>query len=291
MQPNLFIVGAPKCGTTAWVEYLSTHPDVYFSPVKEPLHFCTDFPGFRAYPDRTAYEALFANSGSARVRGEASVMYLFSMAAAKEIAAYNRDARIIIFVRRQEDFLPSLHNQLLFNGDETIEDFETAWRLSPVRTPPRSCREPRFLDYMAEGRFHEQVRRYIDSFGADKVRVFHFDDWTREPIAAYREIIRFLDLRPDGRLTFPKVNEAERHRVQLLGRFTQSPPPWAIKASALAKRVTGGANAPLVGWIRSLNRTSGYRSTGASEQLAAEIRSYFAQDNRLLEPLIWRPRG
>ena len=25
--PNLFIVGAPKCGTTAWVEYLRTHPE------------------------------------------------------------------------------------------------------------------------------------------------------------------------------------------------------------------------------------------------------------------------
>ena len=290
MQPNLFIVGAPKCGTTAWVEYLSTHPDVYFSPVKEPLHFCTDFPGFRTFPDRSTYEALFADSGPAPVRGEASVMYLFSGTAAAEIAAYNHNARIIVFVRRQEDFLPSLHNQFLFNGDETIEDFETAWRLSPNRTPPRSCREPRFLDYMAEGRFHEQVMRYVDAFGAEQVRVFHFDDWTRDPAAVYGEIRRFLGLEPDGRTSFPKVNEAERHRLQLLGRFTQSPPPWAIKASALAKRITGGSNAPLINWIRSLNRTRGYRSTGMSELLADEIRSYFAEDNRLLEPLIWRPQ-
>ncbi len=43
-RPNFFIVGAPKCGTTAWVRYLEDHPDVYFSPSKEPHYFCTDFP-------------------------------------------------------------------------------------------------------------------------------------------------------------------------------------------------------------------------------------------------------
>jgi len=33
-RPNLFIVGAPKCGTTAWVEYLRTHPDIFFPEIR-----------------------------------------------------------------------------------------------------------------------------------------------------------------------------------------------------------------------------------------------------------------
>jgi hypothetical protein len=36
-KPNFFIVGAPKCGTTALSEYLRSHPDVFFSSPKEPL--------------------------------------------------------------------------------------------------------------------------------------------------------------------------------------------------------------------------------------------------------------
>lgn len=38
MKPNLFIVGAAKCGTTAWVNYLASHPDIFFAKVKEPHH-------------------------------------------------------------------------------------------------------------------------------------------------------------------------------------------------------------------------------------------------------------
>ena len=42
--PDFFIFGAPKCGTTALYEYLSRHPGVAMSSVKEPQYFCTDFP-------------------------------------------------------------------------------------------------------------------------------------------------------------------------------------------------------------------------------------------------------
>lgn len=39
MRPNLFIIGAPKCGTTSLYEYLYGHPEIYMSPVKEPFYF------------------------------------------------------------------------------------------------------------------------------------------------------------------------------------------------------------------------------------------------------------
>lgn len=40
--PNTFIVGAPKCGTTSLVSYLSQHPQVHISKIKEP-HFFSSF--------------------------------------------------------------------------------------------------------------------------------------------------------------------------------------------------------------------------------------------------------
>ena len=53
-RPNLFIIGAPKAGTSSLYDYLSGHPDIYMSPVKEPFYFATDFQRHRAqmrYPD------------------------------------------------------------------------------------------------------------------------------------------------------------------------------------------------------------------------------------------------
>ena len=40
--PNLFIVGAPKCGTTFLYHYLKKHPDIYFPDFKEPHFFGSD---------------------------------------------------------------------------------------------------------------------------------------------------------------------------------------------------------------------------------------------------------
>ena len=58
-KPNLFIVGAPKCGTTAWAQYLNTHPKIGFSNRKEPHYFCDDFQGFRWAKNRIEYEEMF----------------------------------------------------------------------------------------------------------------------------------------------------------------------------------------------------------------------------------------
>jgi hypothetical protein len=37
--PNLFIVGAPRSGTTSLYNYLKQHPEVFMSPAKEPHYF------------------------------------------------------------------------------------------------------------------------------------------------------------------------------------------------------------------------------------------------------------
>ena len=40
--PNCFVVGAPKCGTTSLYYYFSQHPEIYLSPIKEPVFFAKD---------------------------------------------------------------------------------------------------------------------------------------------------------------------------------------------------------------------------------------------------------
>ena len=72
--PDFFIVGAPKCGTTAMAEYLAGHPDIYMA--RKELHFFgTDLefaPSFYRR-DRQAYLAEFAGWNGQRRLGEASV--------------------------------------------------------------------------------------------------------------------------------------------------------------------------------------------------------------------------
>lgn len=283
MKPNFFIVGAPKCGTTAWVEYLRSHPDIFISAEKEPHHFSRDFPKWNFVPRLEDYLALFQDSGDARAVGEGSVRYLYSKAAAREIHAFNPDARILIFLRDQQDFLPSLHHQQLYNGDEGIEDFEKAWRLSdqrPYSSIPSGCREPSFLDYRAMGRFYEQVERYHALFPPEQIRLIAFQDWIGDPRKTYCEILDFLGLEDDGRCDFPRINEAKYHKSKLVASLTQIPPAWVRKSSAMLTQLTG-RQLGILARLRDINRGTGYR-TSVTPKLKEEIRRYYEADNARL---------
>jgi hypothetical protein len=288
--PNLFIVGAPKCGTTAWAEYLGSHPYIFFPRYKDQCFFALDLPNFRLTRTATDYAELFADSGEAKVIGEASAMYLFSEAAAGAIRDHDPAAKILIFLREQEDYLPSLHNQLLREFADEIEDFETVWRLSGRRPPdtiPATCLEPRTLDYAAMGRFREQVERYLAAFPAEQVRVIRFRDWTAEPRTTYLGILEFLGLEDDGRTIFPPVNQGQTYRSRTLARLIMRPPTFVRAVARLMKTRSLGRR------LYRAARTAGFRSApgyknAITPELRDEIKRYYAADNRLLEKRLGR---
>jgi Sulfotransferase family len=291
VRANLFIVGAPKCGTTAWVRYLGSHPEVFFSEMKEPNYFATDFPRMRLVSEPNNYERLFARAGDAKAVGEASAIYLYSKEAAEGIRTYNPEARILIFLRGQESFLPALHHQLLYRFVEPLENFETAWRLSGKRPPetiPKTCRDPKLLDYAAFGRFGEQVERYLARFPREQVRIVRFEEWTANPRAVYLDILRFLELDDDGRTAFPTINEAKSFRNAWIGRLIAHPPLPARAAVNMVKKLTGRSGFGIAEKASEMLATKGYR-TAINENVLEEISRYYAQDNRLLEKLIAAP--
>jgi hypothetical protein len=73
-KPDFFIVGAPKCGTTALFRYLAAHPAVFMPASKEPNYFCTDLPMDGRVATLNEYEALFSSAQPHALTGEASVM-------------------------------------------------------------------------------------------------------------------------------------------------------------------------------------------------------------------------
>jgi hypothetical protein len=290
MKANLFIIGAPKCGTTAWFTYLSAHRDIFFTTLKEPNFFSLDLPGIRWVSSAADYEKLFADAGAAKYRGDASSTYMMSTAAAKAISDYNPNAKIIGFVREQEDFLPSLHHEYLFSFREDIRDFEQAWRLSGKRGPseiPKGCQEPALIDYAARGRFAEQVARYAELFPPSQLRIIRFRDWVSDPRGTYLEILDFLGLEDDGRTDFPRVNEAKSYAIPWLGRLIQHPPKPAMFFVSLLKRLFGKQSLGLHRWASDKVAIRGY-TTSISPQMREEIRAFYDEDNRILEEQLQR---
>jgi hypothetical protein len=200
-KPDVFIVGAPKCGTSAMDQYLGAHPDIYMA--KKEMHaFGSDLrfgPQFYRR-DQEAYLAEFANRNGEHRAGEASVWYLFSTQAAAEIHAFNPEARIIIMLREPAEMLYSLYYQFRFDGNEHLPTFEEALAAEAERRAGRRITRQTYLAqglvYRDTARYTEQVRRYYDVFGRERVHVINYDDLADDVRGVYCRALEFLGVDP-----------------------------------------------------------------------------------------------
>ncbi|HUN78801.1 MAG TPA: sulfotransferase [Solirubrobacteraceae bacterium] len=202
--PDFFIVGHPKCGTTALYEMLRGHPQIYMPDLKEPQFFAeemraggVDYPGElpQTLPE---YLALFAPAGPGQHAGEASPSYLRSRTAAQRIAELRPDARIVAILREPASFLRSLHLQFVQGVIETEFDFATALALEGERREGRAIPAhsywPQALLYSEHVRYVEQLSRYRDLFGDERMLVLIYDDFRADNERTVRDVLRFLEV-------------------------------------------------------------------------------------------------
>jgi hypothetical protein len=261
--PDFFIVGAPKCGTTALYDYLRQHPQVFMPFHKEPLYFGSDLHHRYGRLTPQEYAALFRDARPDQRIGEASAWYLYSREAAKEIRAAAPSAQIIIMLRNPVDVMYAQHSQLLFNEQEEIADFAEALaaeedRAHGRRLPPGPLR-PENLLYRRMARFSEQVERYIEAFGRSCVHVIVHEDLLSDTPGAYRQTLEFLGVDPEFTPVFTPSNENKRSRNRILQRLIYDPPlvrglvprlrryPWAhaLRARLLAANSARAPRRPM----------------------------------------------
>ncbi|HET7241262.1 MAG TPA: sulfotransferase domain-containing protein, partial [Gemmatimonadales bacterium] len=197
---------------------------------KEPHFFARDLGTYPAIKAMEDYAALFQGAEPRHRRvGEASVYYLRSGVAVPNILEFNPEARIIALFRNPVDMVHSFHSQLLYWSEEVVPDFETAWRLQEPRrrgvdVPPGS-RGPFLLQYAEMARFGSQVERLLSVAPAEQVKLILYDDFAASPRGVYNEVVEFLQLPPDGRTEFPRINDNKRARVAWLRNLIRKPPP------------------------------------------------------------------
>jgi hypothetical protein len=227
-KPDFFIVGAPKSGTTALYSYLAGHSCICMSRVKEPQFFASDILGHqRASTTLAEYLSNFDHAAGKRRIGEASTAYLASPKAPQEILNFNPTAQIIVIVRNPIDVIYALHSERVFSGMEHIMRFDLAldsqetryWQSGPFRGEPVLR-----LDYRGVTAFSEQIQRYFDAFGRERVHVILFEDLVCIPSIVYKNVLSFLGLQSDGKCNFEVVNQNKRARFPEIQKLLRHPP-------------------------------------------------------------------
>ena len=202
----LFIVGAPRCGTTTMARWLQAHPQILFPFVKEP-HFFTQFDlrgldeaELRRRVEHDFLDHYFAEpEGEVSVGADCSVSYLYAPEQLEPVLKLWPDSRFVVGVRDPLFLLPSLHKRLIFTGDENIRRFEDAWNAIPDRAAgrriPWSTIEPRWLRYDEAARYGTYVERLFNAVGKERCLVMLFDDLVADPAGQHRRLLEFAGLR------------------------------------------------------------------------------------------------
>ena len=227
-KPGFFIVGAPKCGTTALCKYLNRHPKIFVPQLKELHYFDTDLKTSKKANSLKDYLDFFAD-GEGKLCGEGSPTYLYSETASQAIHAFNPEAKIIIMLRESVSMMYSLHSQHLFNGNsETVQEFAAALALEAERKQhkhiPTRCREPKILFYRDIALYSSQVERYFNTFGRDQVQVILFDDLKTDADRVFRETLVFLGVDPNFSTQFEAINPNKKIRSPWLQTLIKYPP-------------------------------------------------------------------
>lgn len=232
-KPDFFIVGAPKCGTTALDVFLGEHPEIFMARRKESHFFATDMPPTAHIRDPVRFNALFSGASTEKRVGESSVWHLASTEAAQNIHAFNPDAQIIVMLRNPAEMIPSLHSQLIFEGYENVRSLSDALALESARREgrhvPASAPVPLQLQYRAAATYASQVSRYFDVFGRDRVHVILYDDFARAPQEVFRKVLAFLGVESGFRPEFSRVNANKVVGSLMLRDLLKTPPDWVRK--------------------------------------------------------------
>jgi sulfotransferase family protein len=289
-KPNFFIVGAPRCGTTALYSYLRQHPDVFMPEHKEPHFFNADMMSGGAIRNEEQYLNLFAAAKGKKCIGEASVYYLSSKIAPHAIKEFSPAAKIIVMVREPVEVMYALHANQLSAWAEDVWDFETALSLEEDRRcgrclPRGNNSDPHKLYYRETVSYARHLKSYLDVFGSENVLVIIYDDFKRDTANVFRRTCSFLGINPDIQIEFPVVWSNPAFRSPALARFVQRPP--RLLRGLARMLLPSSVRCHLVGsvWVWNLTRTP---RPPMPEELRKRLIAELAPQVRELSALIGR---
>lgn len=230
-KPNLFLIGAAKCGTTSLYYYLKQHPDIFFPEHKEPHFFSTDLQWrYRGteYRNLDEYLTIFEPATTEKWVGEASVWHLYSKNAAKGIFDFNPNAKLLCILRNPVDMMHSMYRFGIKRGHENAPSFREAIELEPKRTEWSQAPKTLFLLdaiwYNRIANFGEQLERYIKIFPRENIKFLLTEELHKDTESVVAGILNFLGVDFFDNIDYSPMNvtatNREVSRLEYLKRFS-----------------------------------------------------------------------
>jgi hypothetical protein len=243
--PKLFIIGAPKCGTTFLHNMLSVLDGFVAPKIKEPNFFEYD----RNYQrGLDSYRSLFRHDGgTGGIAFESTPWYVYSPVAAERI--YNGlgpNCRFVLCVRDPIERAVSMYRDLVGAGREDRpfrKTFEGEIDEVRKRGPQFAGR---FTSYLSGGFYAKALEPWIDIFGVESISILDLSIISRRPEEAVCAVATAMNgglpscdglvisehRNPASGIRSPKLERLGKSLFQsALGRMLQERVPWRFHAA------------------------------------------------------------
>ncbi len=275
--PNLIVIGAQKCGTSAMHYYLDLHPEVGMSSPKELNFFADASEPVAGQPEIDPFELSLLRRGPRNwsrgvdwyarrfdpakpVRGESSPLYSSPgfPRVAERMAAVIPDARLLYLIRDPIERMVSQYMHRRAGGIETRP-------IDEAFTAPGNI-------YVGRSRFHTNLVPFVERFGRDRILVLCQEDLLARRRETMRAVFAFAGV--DSSFWSPRM---ERERNASAGKGLRTRLLWTLQSSAAAR--VGERLPAEVKW--RIERAANRRRRGASrprldEGLQTELASQLA---------------
>ena len=272
--PSFVLVGVPRSGTTSLYRYFRQHPQICLSDVKE-VNFLSypgeeiaraDYPWLR-FPVRTLeeYQRLFADAGP-RVAVDFSASCFRSPVAIERINRFVPTANCFVLLRDPVARAYSAYLNRLNKGYES--------------RPPEEALVPGELA-VDNGFYLERIEAFRAALGADRVRVWLFDDLSAQPQATLREMFEYLGVDPSVEVDTSAVyNRGGVPRSTTMQRL--------LPSYARRRQIADALPASLRTAVQRLGHLNRATAPPIPEQVEQRLRRLYADDVRRLADLIGR---
>jgi Sulfotransferase family len=242
--PTFLVVGAGRAGTTALVEGLRGHPQIFITDPKEPHYFALQGtrPAFRgpgddrginevAVTEEEDYLALYPRGSHHLALGEGSVStFYYHERSIPEVLRINPDMRVVVLLREPVERAYSSFQYLRAQGREPHVDLLAAVAEEPSR---RERNWHHLWHYTGMSMYADALEAFLTRLPEEQVGVWFYDDLERDYAGVLEAVQSFLkvDAVPGAAAGVPRVNASGTPR--LLG--VQKAMWWASSRPALRR--------------------------------------------------------
>ncbi|HVT37388.1 MAG TPA: sulfotransferase, partial [Nevskiaceae bacterium] len=237
----LIVAGTYRSGTTSLYTYLSGHPQVQPSSIKEPAFFFSERwaetpPVYPPGHEVEAYLSLFKRKPQGNTWLEATPNYLHDPGCAERIRAALPQAKIVVVLRDPVSRLVSWYKHSLFQGRLGASSNFAEWIGGQLADPRPEETRPYMQRAVVHGRYSRYLEEYYRVFGRANVRVVWFDDLEANPRQVMQDICGFAGIDPAY---------FDDYRFKAQNQSMQFNRRWLYNAYMRVCRLLVAASAPL----------------------------------------------